>query len=859
MDILNAKPWASAVNSGPIINSFSSTEAQSPSFEPDFAEAERFLAHFGESHSFQTFADKAKDKGQMFGQIFHGTLAANQTALSSLNAGGAGVFFMVNGGDGLGRRNENVKVIRAVFVDLDGSPLGPVVNGRLHPSLIVESSSGKYHAYWLIDGDFPLEDFKPVQKNLAAMFNGDKAVNDLARVLRVPGFLHQKKESSRTRVIHESNVRFTLQQIMAAFPLPVNEEKPVSKRKAKVLAKESMASKPVKNLERCATLEEKTDAVYGMPYDEEPRNYEVASYKKAASRCSFLRHCSEEADDLPEGHWYACISNVARCKGGMNICHSISEPHPGYDPEETRQKIEHALSDTGPHTCRYIADDLGFEGCAECEYKGFDTAPVQLGTTRFDDGLSLALERMNLVHAGVLLTNSHRVLMETTGVDGGSELSFLRKEDFFSLYANLNVTTVRDGKLSSVNVAREWFKWPERREYRGVVFSPGKETTGFYNLYRGFSVQPQDGDWSLMDRHIFEVIADGNEAVYNYVLDLMAYLIQNPGGERPGVALVMKGEQGCGKGILMRHFGKLFAPHYLHISDSEHLVGKFNNQLAQAIVVFVDEGTWGGDKASEGKLKALITEPTHMIEAKGRDAVAVENHVNVFIASNNDWVVPAGRNERRFFVVDVSSRYMQNVEYFGRLEDQMNNGGREAMMANLLKRKVSLGKLRRIPRTDALTGQIIRSLDSIGKFWHDRLTRGRVVREFYTPPSGRDREERFEMEWPKTVGTQHLYQQYIEYCKEASIRHPEDARSFGKKLKGYCPDVGKSKAPYGLAELRVNVYTLPSLSACRAAFSKQIGSEVDWPEECFEHVGGDQSPRLENTDLPDPTEIQFKL
>jgi hypothetical protein len=46
----------------------------------------------------------------------------------------------------------------------------------------------------------------------------------------------------------------------------------------------------------------------------------------------------------------------------------------------------------------------------------------------------------------------------------------------------------------------------------------------------------------------------------------------------------------------------------LHITNPTHLVHRFNQHLKDAIVVFVDEGLWAGDKTAEGVLKVMITE-----------------------------------------------------------------------------------------------------------------------------------------------------------------------------------------------------------------------------------------------------------
>jgi putative DNA primase/helicase len=91
--------------------------------------------------------------------------------------------------------------VRAVFVDLDGAPPEPAMSWEPPPHLTVESSPGKWHLYWLVDG-MPLEQFGDVQKQLAERFAGDKAVCDIPRVMRVPGFYHHKKDPFISRLHH---------------------------------------------------------------------------------------------------------------------------------------------------------------------------------------------------------------------------------------------------------------------------------------------------------------------------------------------------------------------------------------------------------------------------------------------------------------------------------------------------------------------------------------------------------------------------------------------------------------------------------------------------------------------------------
>ena len=172
-------------------------------------EAEQFLKLLDPQgvFTFQTFDDAKAKKDQRLNRVLHGSLDQHADALTELNSRGAGVFVMVNLGDGVvhggaktSRTTSNVLAVRALFADLDGAPLEPVI-ATLHPDIVVESSPKRWHTYWLTD-DCPLTEFRHHQQLIASKFGGDPKVIDLPRVMRLPGFLHQKGEPFLTRVIH---------------------------------------------------------------------------------------------------------------------------------------------------------------------------------------------------------------------------------------------------------------------------------------------------------------------------------------------------------------------------------------------------------------------------------------------------------------------------------------------------------------------------------------------------------------------------------------------------------------------------------------------------------------------------------
>jgi hypothetical protein len=293
-------------------------------------------------------------------------------------------------------------------------------------------------------------------------------------------------------------------------------------------------------------------------------------------------------------------------------------------------------------------------------------------------------------------------------------------------------------------------------------------------------------------------------------------MVQDPGGDRPGVAVVLRGKKGTGKGVYATGFGTLFGPHFIHLVQQGQVIGKFNNHLKDALLVFADEAFWGGDVQAAGTLQALITEKTIQIEPKGLNAFSVRNHVNLLMASNASWVVPASTDERRYFVLDVSDKHMGDTQYFSKIINQMKNGGLEAMLYDLLHHEIDVD-LRKIPRTEALLDQIILGLDDVSKYWFGRLWDGELI-------SG----------WPEWVETKELHNQFKEIMKAIGKSHfLADKPVFIKDLKRICSIRYSRPRPKNQGDERkprpAGGYQIPDLETCRTEFEKAVGMVIEWP------------------------------
>lgn len=271
-----------------------------------------------------------------------------------------------------------------------------------------------------------------------------------------------------------------------------------------------------------------------------------------------------------------------------------------------------------------------------------------------------------------------------------------------------------------------WLKWGRRVSYEGIDLVPGGPQVlpnGYYNLWQGFSVAPKPGKWPLMREHIAKVLANQDSASLEYIVKWAAWKVQHP-GDPTEAALVFKGAKGAGKGTFARALRQLFGQHGLQIYNSKHLVGSFNGHFRNCCLLYADEAFWAGDKQGESTLMGLITEPTIPIEQKGIDVVDWKNHIGIVMTTNHEWVVPARHDERRYAVFQVSDQHSRDEAYFKALRHELDNGGMAAMLYDLLRVELGDWHPRRIPQTEALQQQKLRSLDPRYEWFEDLLQNG---------------------------------------------------------------------------------------------------------------------------------------
>jgi len=442
-------------------------------------------------------------------------------------------------------------------------------------------------------------------------------------------------------------------------------------------------------------------------------------------------------------------------------------------------------------------------------------------------------DKINAEFAYAIVGGESRILWETTDSNG------------HDITEHLTMQTLRDLRASDkmmkgnkeVLVVDEWNRWAGRQSYDGIVFDPqhGKEVRTvingkekrYFNEWRGFAVVPNPVSGAhvavvLFLEHIRLNICRSNEELYRWLLGFLAHLFQRP-WEKPRVALVLRGLKGVGKNFFVEIIGYLLGRHFLLTSNKRHLTGHFNSHFERCLLFCLDEAFWSGDKQAESTLKDLITGTDHFIERKGHEPYRVANKMRVIIIGNDDRLVPATPDERRYAVFDVGDHRRNDRPYFNKIDAEMKNGGYEALLHYLRNYDFSGIDVHTAPLTPGLLDQKILGLEPWLQYWRDCLRDGQIA------GSGLEG-------WPSSID-----------CKrfQEAMRRALD----GRNIKGWIPSedaIGQKMNPLGFHRRRQRVpqnqrspedraltyvYHIPELVEARRLFDVLTSQPTQWEPE----------------------------
>lgn len=494
-----------------------------------------------------------------------------------------------------------------------------------------------------------------------------------------------------------------------------------------------------------------------------------------------------------------------------NVAFALMSEHwndrcsPPWAPQELKKKIDNAY-DYGLNPQGVSSPEHDFEPILEIDDENY-------------------LEQMNKQYAVLFNEGECVILFETVDEKGRPKREFLKESAFKRKFSPF---VVQQGRGKALTYADIWLDWQGRRQFAGLCFRPElTPKNNYYNLWRGFAYKATEFSkagasaqlgFNMFLEHAKLNVCAGDEKLFLWLMGYFAHMVQKP-FERPLTTLVFRGAKGVGKNALIERIGKLLGSgHFLTAHDSRYLTSNFNGHLDSCLMLVLDEAFWSGDKQAEGKLKGITTAPEIMIERKGKEPYMVDNLVRLVVIGNEDWLVPASADERRYAVFDVGEGRKQHREYFHKMRILMDQkGGAEILMHYLKNFDLTKVDVNDAPHTEGLADQKIDSLSAFEQFWLQCLTEGRIVHLDFVE------------DWQLQVDKALFRKAFAAYCKERNIKSwtPSDV-AITRELKKVTPSVvTNQKNAAGHGEWH-RCFRFADLDTVRKEWSKRMGFERSW-------------------------------
>lgn len=377
--------------------------------------------------------------------------------------------------------------------------------------------------------------------------------------------------------------------------------------------------------------------------------------------------------------------------------------------------------------------DVGIDEDANINMKdGFTLRNLREKDYSIKNGIGIKVnEFISDLKKCVAVINSAEMLFIVKDYDGcrdTSTLTFLSDKGFERLMKSIKVGRyVKEGKTKAVNAFMIYDEGKNKNHLLkdGVRFFD--ERTNMFSHFTGYEYNElQNVDVKVISgfmNHIKEVIAAGDENVYEYILNWYAYILQNPNG-KTGTALVLTGAQGTGKNVFTNVLCHLMNRYSnKNLTNIDHIVGKYNQSIEGMKLIVCNElsSAETNKYLNSDSLKSVITENQTDIRQMYLPVHPAQNVVNLILLSNNATPIKIENGDRRYVVSVVSDKYKGDRDYFKRLCNSFNDGFYENLFTFFMKRDVSKFEPENIPMTEAKKDLMEASKSSYELFIQDHI------------------------------------------------------------------------------------------------------------------------------------------
>ncbi len=582
-----------------------------------------------------------------------GTLPDWWQWLVGMNDAGYGIFANINALDGHGRDLGNVHYIRAHYVDLDNlsarqnydraAAAYPAPSFGVLSSIVYDGDQPreKRHVYWPVQPYQSNDRFELIQRKLRQVFDGDKAIVDPTRVMRVPGTWHTKDPSHPHLVTCEALPGFgqptTIEALEAALAAVNVIDGGAGVRHE--LGEPSLAAPSLAWLERAMALCDPNELDRGewiaMTSAIKQAGWSLTNPDNLFTMWSDW--CARYgANDIGENNkqwhsirntelgWKSILNRVPSLKATMmfgdkpapsNPAAAGETPAPSAAPNTPPPMPEPSPLDCSGEMLTHLEQQEWFKGCYAIEKFGEIMTPKGrfMGATKF-----------NIAYGGkkFVIDGQGKTVNEAWQAATRSTLWTVPKVDHIRFLPDRSFGEIVHDQLGRTGV----------------------------NTYIPVKIKTLAGDVSPFTRHMELMIPDENDR--NIIYAYLAHNIKFPGAKIKWAPMIQSTE-GVGKGFLMEAMETIIGEMYCYSPKAQELVksgSTFNAWMRSKLLIIVNEIKVDERRELIEILKPMITDKRVEIQSKGIDQEMEDNPANWIFFSNFKDAIPVFINGRRYAI-----------------------------------------------------------------------------------------------------------------------------------------------------------------------------------------------------------------
>jgi uncharacterized protein (DUF2267 family) len=458
------------------------------------------------------------------------------------------------------------------------------------------------------------------------------------------------------------------------------------------------------------------------------------------------------------------------------------------------------------------------------------------------------IQQINERHAHINggTKDAGKILFMAPDPDGGDEyvLSLLTQEQFKSNHMHLLDYYYKFDPKKLVNPADMWLESALKNIILGVGFYPPgvKRPRKFHNEFRGFpykEIEPSNDDLALykdgrnpLNQLIYEIPANRVPAKYEYIMDFLAQLFQEP-GVLPKVGIGLHSvKQQVGKGFLANMLKELLGPYLIFKNTFEQAFGgNWNEEFERTFMLVINEAyqITHNDKV-EAVVKSFITDKWQSIDQRYTDSRQRKHYMRIMALSNKTVFLPADIDSVRWAVFNVNEEYHLNKPHFDKVENWLLDGGFNVWMHEIMHRPYEKRNFQHVPNTEERLLYQLAGMNSVQAFWYERLLEedlGRYITQFNK-----------NADWHTSIMFAPIgdwQRKHRDYCHDRSDFKGKQIKNvaFSEEFESLIGAPSKGRAGMVLSGSQLDgrddrvksmrVYVIPALEQCKILFARRLG------------------------------------